>query len=107
MRGDDQASGGLFSYVDLEARVPKDHPLRLIRGIVNDGVWDATVFTKYRDRDFHGEKRSNASHASTSDGEARLYRKGRGRRRVEASFTLALAAYNLIRLPRLPAEAPP
>jgi hypothetical protein len=31
----------------------------------------------------------------------------RGRRRVEASFTLALAAYNLIRLPRLLAEAPP
>ena len=31
--------------------------------------------------------------------------KFRGRRRVEASFTLALAAYNLIRLPRL-LEAP-
>ena len=31
----------------------------------------------------------------------------RGRRRVEASFTLALAAYNLIRLPKLLAEAPP
>ncbi len=30
----------------------------------------------------------------------------RGRRRVEASFTLALAAYNLIRLPKLLAEAP-
>jgi hypothetical protein len=32
--------------------------------------------------------------------------KFRGRRRVEASFTLALAAYNLVRLPRLLAEAP-
>lgn len=31
----------------------------------------------------------------------------RGRRRVEASFTLASGAYNLIRLPRLLAEAPP
>ena len=30
----------------------------------------------------------------------------RGRRRVEVSFTLALAAYNLIRLPKLLAEAP-
>ena len=30
----------------------------------------------------------------------------RGRRRVEASFTLALAAYNLIRLPKLLPEAP-
>ena len=36
MRGDDQNCGGLFSYVDLEARVPTDHPLRLIRIIVND-----------------------------------------------------------------------
>ena len=30
------------------------------------------------DRDFHGEKRSNETHASTSDPEARLYRKGNG-----------------------------
>jgi len=31
----------------------------------------------------------------------------RGRRRVEASFVLALAAYNLVRLPKLLAEVPP
>jgi transposase len=36
MRGEDRSSGSLFSYVDLEARVPPDHPLRLIRTIVND-----------------------------------------------------------------------
>ncbi len=36
MRGRDQSSGNLFSYVDLEERVPDDHPLRLIREIVND-----------------------------------------------------------------------
>ena len=30
-------------------------------------------------RDFHGEKRSNATHASTTDPDARLYRKGNGR----------------------------
>ena len=38
MRGSDQHSGSLFSYVDLEARVPKDHPLRAIRDIVNDAL---------------------------------------------------------------------
>ena len=32
--------------------------------------------------------------------------KFRGRHRVDASFTLALAAYNLVLLPRLLAEAP-
>jgi len=36
MRGEDRRSGSLFSYVDLEARVPGDHPLRLIREILNE-----------------------------------------------------------------------
>jgi transposase len=36
MRGSDRTTGSLFSYVDIEARIPADHPLRLIRRIVND-----------------------------------------------------------------------
>jgi transposase len=36
MRGTDARSGELFSYVDLEKRVPTKHPLRLVRGVVND-----------------------------------------------------------------------
>jgi transposase len=36
MRGSDERSGELFSYVDLEDRVPAKHPLRLIRRIVNE-----------------------------------------------------------------------
>ena len=36
MRGLDERSGDLFSYVDLEERVPANHPLRLIRRIVNE-----------------------------------------------------------------------
>jgi hypothetical protein len=31
------------------------------------------------DVDFHGQRRSNASHRSTTDPEARLARKGRGK----------------------------
>ena len=38
MRGSDQQSGDLFSYVDIEARVPARHPLRAIRTIVNEGL---------------------------------------------------------------------
>jgi transposase len=38
MRGEDRRSGSLFSYVDLEARVAADHPLRLIRTIVDDAL---------------------------------------------------------------------
>ncbi len=207
MRGGDERSGKLFSYVDLEARVRTDHPLRAIRSIVNealtemerefgvlyapigrpsippekllramllqafysirserqlmerlefdllfrwfvglgidDAVWDHSTFSKNRDRlfegdiaakflaavlgqklvkrllssehfsvdgtlieawasmksfkprdgsdepppdggrnaetNFRGEKRSNATHASTTDPDARLYRKGSGK----------------------------
>ena len=202
MRGSDARTGSLFSFVDLEERVPQRHPLRKIRQIVNDAlasldadfarlyssegrpsiapekllrasllqaffsvrserqlmeqlaynlmfrwfvglgiddpVWDATVFTKNRDRlldaevaakfmaavlahrevkpllssdhfsvdgtlveawaslksfrakdgsdeppspgrngerNFHGEKRTNDTHASTTDPDAKLYRK--------------------------------
>ncbi len=206
MRGSDAVVRSLFSYVDLEQRVRADHPLRVIRGIVNatlvdlsatfdalyppsgresipperllralllqafysirserqlveriefdllfrwfvglgvdDPVWDASTFTKNRDRllagdvalkflatvlaqpkvkallstkhfsvdgtlieawastksfrpkdgsgpppgagrngerDFRGERRSNDTHASTTDPDARLHRKGPGK----------------------------
>ena len=36
MRGTDAKSGSLFSYVDLEQRVPAKHPLPVILTIVND-----------------------------------------------------------------------
>jgi transposase len=211
MRGGDVRTEALFSYLSCEARVPRDHPLRPIRTIVDQAltglsaafnelysnigrpsippekllralllqafysvrserqlmeqldynllfrwfvglamdapIWDPTVFTKNRDRflegevaaqffqavlgqpevrallsdehfsvdgtlieawasmksfkpkaeaggappagdagggrnrerDFHGERRSNATHASTTDPDARLLRKGRGK----------------------------
>jgi transposase len=210
MRGEDQRSEGIFSYVRLEQRVPADHPLRAIRDLtdaalkelsrdfnrlysregrpsipperllralllqafytvrserqlmeqldynllfrwfvglsMDDAVWDATVFCKNRDRllngdiaakffasvlnlpqlkgllsnehfsvdgtlieawasmksfvpkdgggppsgkgqgggrnaerDFHGEKRKNDTHSSTTDPDSRLFRKGAGK----------------------------
>src|SRR6202521_6190254 len=205
MRGTDTLQANIFSYISPEQRVPKDHPLRPIRILVNealqalsrefdrmysdmgrpsiapekllralllqilytirsermlmeqldynllfrwfvglnmdDGVWDATVFSKNRDRmlesdvarlffqavveqarlmglmsdehfsvdgtlteawasqksfqrkdnkdsgngngnegvDFHGEQRTNDTHESKTDPDARLYRKGKGK----------------------------
>ena len=38
MRGSDRRSGALFSYVDIEERVPAGHPLRVIRGIANEAL---------------------------------------------------------------------
>jgi transposase len=207
MRGADYQQSGIFSYISAEKRVPRDHPLRAVRAMVDvalrnmgpqfdamyakvgrpsippekllralllqvlytvrsermlmeqldynllfrwfvgmnidDPVWDVTVFTKNRERllaadiaktlfaevleqarsrdllstehftvdgtlieawashksfkpkegadqqppddpgnptvDFHGERRSNATHQSTTDSEARLARKGPGK----------------------------
>ena len=39
-RGSDAETGSLFSSVDLEARVPKDHPLRPIRRLVDAALID-------------------------------------------------------------------
>ena len=38
MRGSDEVTGSLFSYVDLEERIPSRHPLRKIRSVVNDAL---------------------------------------------------------------------
>src|SRR5260221_14107532 len=40
MRGVDERSGSMFSYVDLEARVRGDHPLRTIRVVANAALAD-------------------------------------------------------------------
>jgi hypothetical protein len=36
VRGGDDRTAELFSYLDLEARVRRNHPLRLIQAIVNE-----------------------------------------------------------------------
>jgi transposase len=38
MRGADEACGSLFSYVDLEERIPSKYPLRKIRQVLNDAL---------------------------------------------------------------------
>jgi len=38
LRGDHREDPGLFSYVSLESRVPKGHPLRRVRKIVDDAL---------------------------------------------------------------------
>jgi transposase len=43
MRGTDERSGSLFSYVDLETRVPQGHPLRAIREIANGALWELSA----------------------------------------------------------------
>ena len=38
MRGRDDGSEGLFSYVRLEERIPADHPLRAIRALADEAL---------------------------------------------------------------------
>ena len=38
MRGCDDRSGSLFSYIDLEKRIRQDHPLRTIHRLVDDAL---------------------------------------------------------------------
>ena len=38
MRGDDEQSGHLFSYLSPEQRVPADHPLRMIRSMTDEAL---------------------------------------------------------------------
>lgn len=52
MRGSDERTGSLFSYVDLEVRVRGDHPLRTIGEIANAALSDlsrafATLYTDF------------------------------------------------------------
>jgi len=43
MRGEDQQQDGVFSYVSLEQRVPKGHPLRAIRGMVDEALGELSA----------------------------------------------------------------
>jgi hypothetical protein len=47
-----------------------------------DGSGNPPAGGRNGERDFRGEKRSNETHASTTDPDARLYRKGNGRESV-------------------------
>jgi hypothetical protein len=60
-RGTDDKQASMFSIVSPERRIPADHPLRRIKAMADEIL--------------HGEKRSNETHASTTDPEARLARK--------------------------------
>jgi transposase len=51
MRRSDAVPGSLFSYVNLEGRVPTKHPLRVIRTVVNEALtaFDADFAAMYSD----------------------------------------------------------
>ena len=50
MRGTDEMTASLFSYVDLEERIPARHPLRKVRQIVNDALASRAGCTQFMAR---------------------------------------------------------
>jgi hypothetical protein len=50
MRGTDERSGSLFSYVDLEMRVPTEHPLRAIRDYAANVMADSETHLLFSER---------------------------------------------------------
>jgi transposase len=52
MRGADRRNDGLFSYVRLDSRVPKDHPLRVIHRRGEGRVWSVVQPPTPEDEDW-------------------------------------------------------
>lgn len=62
----------MFSYVSLKDRIPKGHPLRKLRLLV-----DAVLASM--DQEFHRPAiRAHDTHVSTTDSDARLFKKAEG-----------------------------
>src|SRR2546425_1098938 len=111
MRGEQEPQVSMLAFIDLETRVPLDHPLRTIKRLADDAFAElstepfttdgtlieaAASLKSFRPKDqppsdeppddpgnptvnFHGHKRSNATQQSTTDPEARLAKKGKGK----------------------------
>src|SRR5690242_13586092 len=94
MRGDDRQQADMYSYLSPEQRVREDHPLRKIRAMADEAFEEhvrsgSTECTPRRGRpsippekllrDFHGEKRSNQTHQSTTDADALRAGKSNGK----------------------------
>ena len=120
MRGTDETTGSLFSYVDLEDRIPARHPLRKVREIVNDAltsmdVRDPAHCPKARHSAIDGRTTRHSGYAASQKRRKKIEEPFgwaktvggmaqtmlRGVERVRARFTLTMAACNLARLPCL------
>ena len=61
----------MFSYVSAEVLVPQAHPLRVIRPLVNAALDRRSA----RFERMYAASGGNETHASTTDPDARLYKK--------------------------------
>ncbi len=77
MRGSTLQQGEILSTLTPDQLVPADHPIRRIRTIVDSAL--AELHGEFNVAvDFHGQRRRNDTHASTTDPEARQAKKSVG-----------------------------
>src|SRR5438270_897908 len=84
MRGKDEQQLDVFSYISPEQRVPHDHPLRPLRVMTDEALRELQPrfnkpYAKTGPPSIAGEKRSNQRHASKTDPDAKMARKGKGK----------------------------
>ena len=82
MRGQDEQQEGMFSYISPEQRVPRDHPLRRVRALVEVALKQmspqfAELYSRYGRPSIAPEKLLRDTHESGTDPQARLYKKSR------------------------------
>ena len=111
MRGEDRQSGSLVDYVDLEARMEL-RALGAIPHVAQNKARRRSAIDRRTTRHAGYRQSRRARHRSeemfawvkTIAGQSKT--KHRGLDRVRRQFTLATAAYHLIRLPKLLRSAP-
>ena len=67
------------AWASMKSFVPKSRPGPRPEGWRRQTAIDKSGGSRNAERDFHGEKRRNDTHSSTTDPDARLFRKGAGK----------------------------
>jgi len=106
MRGRDERIGSLFSYVDPEARVATNHPLRTIRLLVNEasGADFSALYSGMGRPSIHAvsqriRKRIEEAFGWIKTVAVQAKTRFRGHQRVGLAFAFAATACNPVRLP--------
>jgi len=73
MRGADEQTGSMFSYVSLEERIPRDHPVRAVRGITDRALARMTNAIRHAVREIRPAVDSSREAASRAVAAGAVY----------------------------------
>ena len=110
MRGNVLPQGAMFSYLSPEARVPKDHPLRPLKQMVNRARRELSPPTSrpcIPGRDVRPFPRKRGNFRLDEDRGPSPEGPAPGHKLAGFMFTLTAAAYHLVRMRNLTAAVSP